>query len=256
MNGSWALILGASSGFGAALSLELAQAGMNILGVHLDHSSTRPAASLVRDQIHSLGRQAIFFNANAADAETRSEVIARAKAEHATIRVMLHSLAFGSLRPLIGSQHAVTKRQLEMTVDVMGHSLVYWAQDLVSSGLMGSGGRIFALTSQGASYAVPQYGAVCAAKAALEAHVRQLSMELAPHAITVNAIRAGVALTPALQKIPNSKRLVELAMIRNPMGRLTTPCDVAKCIVALCHENTYWMTGNTIRVDGGESSAG
>jgi enoyl-[acyl-carrier-protein] reductase (NADH) len=134
----------------------------------------------------------------------------------------------------------------------MGPSLVYWAQDLVSRKLMVRGGRIFALTSGGSSRAIPSYGAVSAAKASLEAHVRQLATELAPAGITANALRAGVTDTPALRQIPGSDRLLAGALARNPSGRLTTPGDVAAAIVALSHPSTYWITGNIINVDGGE----
>lgn len=256
MEASWAIILGASSGFGAALAIQLARNGMNVLGVHLDRSSTLPAVERVQAEIQALGRRPMFFNANAADSDARSRVIEWAMSERISVRVLVHSLAFGSLKRLVGGPDTATKRDLEMTSDVMGHSLVYWAQDVVSSGLMGRNGRIFAMTSEGAGYALPQYGPVCAAKAILEAHVRQLALELAPHQITVNAIRPGVTLTPALAKIPGHDQMVKLAIARNPMGRLTTPCEVAKCIAVLCHEDTYWMTGNTIGIDGGESSVG
>jgi len=170
--------------------------------------------------------------------------------------VLLHSLAFGALRPLVGAPDVASRRQLEMTSDVMGHSLVYWTHDLVSSGLMKSGGRIYAMTSEGGGKAIPEYGPVCAAKAILEAHIRQLALELAPLGITANAIMAGVTDTPALRKIPGNEKLMEYAKTRNPHHRLTTPIDVARCIGVLCQENTYWMTGNTLRVDGGEGSVG
>jgi NAD(P)-dependent dehydrogenase (short-subunit alcohol dehydrogenase family) len=81
-------------------------------------------------------------------------------------------------------------------------------------------------------------------------------MELAPRGITVNAVRAGVTDTPALQKIPGADRLKDLAQGRNPSGRLTTPSDVARAIVAISHSSTYWMTGNVIGVDGGEDVIG
>jgi NAD(P)-dependent dehydrogenase (short-subunit alcohol dehydrogenase family) len=93
---------------------------------------------------------------------------------------------------------------------------------------------------------------VSAAKAALEAHVRQLAVELAPRAITVNAIRAGVTATRAAQKIPGYESLEHGARRRNPSGRLTTPEDVARAIVVLTHPDTAWVTGNVIGVDGGE----
>ena len=256
----WALILGASSGFGEATALELASHGMNIFGVHLDRRETLPHAHQVAEGIRARGREAVFFNMNAADEEKRRGAIAEISSVFektpGTIRVLLHSLAFGALRALVGAEEIATQRQIEMTSDVMGHSLVYWVQDLVANQLMHAGGRIYAMTSEGGGKAIPQYGPVCAAKAILEAHIRQLALELAPRGITANAIMAGVTDTPALRKIPGNERLISFAKARNPHGRLTTPEDVAKCIAVLCHENTYWMTGNTIRVDGGEGSVG
>jgi enoyl-[acyl-carrier protein] reductase III len=259
MKKDWALVLGASSGFGAAVALELARGGMNIFGVHMDRRETLPLADAVQRQIQQVGREAVFFNGNAADEEKRSEVGAaiehKFSNEPGRVRVLFHSLAFGALKPLTGEGSAA-QRQLEMTADVMGHSLVYWVQTLLMKNLMGSGGRIYAMTSEGSNKAIPQYGPVCAAKAILEAHIRQLALELAPMEITANAIMAGVTDTPALRKIPGNDHLMAFALARNPHKRLTTPADVAKCVSVLISENTYWMTGNTIRVDGGEGSVG
>jgi len=254
----WALILGASSGFGEATAVELAARGMNIFGVHLDRRETLAHAHEVQSRIRAAGREAVFFNMNAADDEKRADVLKQMQAVFdktpGTVRVLLHSLAFGALKPLVGSDDVASKRQIEMTADVMGHSLVYWVHDLVAAKLMGAGGRVYAMTSEGGGKAIPQYGPVSAAKAVLEAHIRQIALELATFGITANAILAGVTDTPALRKIPGQDKLVAFAKARNPHGRLTTPEDVAKCIGALSSESTYWMTGNTIRVDGGEGS--
>ena len=260
----WALILGASSGFGEATALALAGAGMSIVGVHLDRKATLPNAERIAAEIVRLGRRALFFNVNAADPARRAEVLDAvdqelgAHGEQGQLRVLLHSLAFGTLRPLAADnpKEVVTKDQMDMTLDVMAHSLIYWTQDVVARGFMGAGGRIFAMTSGGGTRVLPNYGPVSGAKAALESHVRQLAMELAPRHITVNAVRAGVTDTPALQKIPGSDRIKAGALARNPGGRLTTTEDVARAIVAFSHSATYWMTGNTIGVDGGEDVVG
>ena len=259
MKKDWALILGASSGFGAAVAVELARTGMSIFGVHMDRRETLPLVDDVMRQIREAGQEAIFFNGNAADEEKRGDVTARITETFAAVpgrvRVLFHSLAFGSLKPLTG-EGSVIQRQMEMTADVMGHSLVYWVQALLEKKLMESGGRIYAMTSEGSNKAIAQYGPVCAAKAILEAHIRQLALELAPMEITANAIMAGVTDTPALRKIPGNDQLMAYALARNPHKRLTTPIDVAKCVSVLVSENTYWMTGNTIHVDGGEGSVG
>jgi enoyl-[acyl-carrier protein] reductase III len=255
----WALILGASSGFGEATALQLAAAGMNIFGVHLDRRETLGHVAEVQEQIRAEGREAAFFNVNAADETKRASVLAaigeRLTSSPGKVRVLLHSLAFGALKPITGPD-ALSQKQIEMTVDVMGHSLIYWSRDLVSAGLMGEGGRIYAMTSEGSTKVLPSYGAVAAAKVVLESHIRQLAVEFAPLGITANAILAGVTDTPALRKIPGHEHLIAMATARNPHHRMTTAVDIARAIRALSLPETSWMTGNTIRVDGGEGIIG
>jgi NAD(P)-dependent dehydrogenase (short-subunit alcohol dehydrogenase family) len=256
----WALILGASSGFGEATALELARAGMNIFGVHLDRRDKLPHVQEIQDQIRAMGRDTEFFNCNASDDEMRMdtmEKIAKRLADPpGTLRVLMHSLAWGTLRPLTGAEQVASKKQIEITADTMGHSLVYWVQECLRAGLLERGARIFAMTSSGGTRAIPNYGPISAAKAILEAHIRQLALELAPAGITANAILAGVTDTPALRLIPGHEKLMEIARLRNPHQRLTTPEDVARSIAALCHPATYWLTGNTLHVDGGENIVG
>ena len=260
----WGLILGASSGFGEAISLALARHGMHIFGVHLDRKATLANVDRIVAEIKAQGREAVFFNVNAADAEKRQEVLDQIekslaeRGESGSLQTLVHSLAFGALRPYIAEdpKEALTQSQMEMTLDVMAHSLVYWAQDVVRRKLMAAGGKLFAMTSSGGNHVWPSYGAVSAAKAALEAHARQLAYELAPLRITANCIRAGVTDTPALRKIPGSDVLVSGAVAKNPHRRLTTPADVGAAIAALCAEGTHWVTGNVIGVDGGEDLTG
>lgn len=255
----WALILGASSGFGGATAVELGRRGMNVFGVHFDRAATLPNVERIIAEIRASGAKALFFNINASDSARRDETIGAIKNEFrsspdATIRTLVHSLAFGTLRPYIAkkSDEVLSKTQLEMTLDVMANSLVYWAQALFLNGLMRHGGRIFAMTSSGGHSVLPNYGAVSAAKAALESHIRQLAMELGPYGITANSILAGVTDTPALRKIPGAKSMLKIAQGKNPQLRHTTPEDVAKAISLLSHEDAYFISGNVIGVDGGE----
>jgi NAD(P)-dependent dehydrogenase (short-subunit alcohol dehydrogenase family) len=254
----WALILGASSGFGGATAKELARNGFNIFGVHLDMRSTLPNAEAIIQDIEAQGRKAVYFNVNAADAGKRADVIKaiveKTSEDGSFVRVLMHSLAFGALMPVIAEtpKEALSQKQMEMTIDVMGNSLIYWAQDLAAHNLLRSGSRIFAMTSSGSTRVIRSYGAVSAAKATLEAHIRQLAFEMASMGVTANAIRAGVTDTPALRRIPEGPALLERVKLSNPGGRSTTPEDVAQTIAVLSDERLQWMTGNVIGVDGGE----
>jgi enoyl-[acyl-carrier protein] reductase III len=257
-NSKWALILGASSGFGAAASLALARIGFNIAGVHLDRRVTAENAGRIASEIQRLNRQALFFNLNAADPERRSEVIEACRrcalsGDGKGIRVMLHSLAFGTLKAYIAAgSGAIRQNDMSMTLDVMAHSLVYWTQDLFAAGLLQKGAKVFAMTSAGGHRVWPTYGAVSAAKAALESHVRQLAVELAPFGISVNALQAGVTDTPAARRIPGSERMFAQALEHNPGMRLTKPEDVADFLASISLCESSWMTGNVLRIDGGE----
>ena len=265
----WALVLGASSGMGEATSVALARAGCRIAGIHLDFRAGLTHVEDVRKRIADAGSEALFTNMNAADDEKRAAALAafrarfderRAEGAHPYVRVVMHSLAFGTLLPFLAEDPkvAISRKQMEMTLDVMANSLVYWVQDLLRGGFLEVGSKVYAMTSEGSTRMVPTYGAVSAAKAALESHCRQLAMELARKGtgVTVNAIRAGVTVTPALMKIPEHDAIIEASTRRNPSGRMTTPQDVADAIVALSERGLDFMTGNVIGIDGGEYITG
>ena len=143
-----------------------------------------------------------------------------------------------------------------MTQDVMANSIVYWTQDLFLAGLLQKGSHIFGMTSSGGHRQWKAYGAVSSAKASLESFCRQIALELSEHGIAANAIQAGVTDTPALRKIPGNEEMIEHALQVNPGKRLTLPTDVAEIIANIGLSSNTWITGNTIRVDGGEDITG
>ncbi len=265
----WALILGASSGMGEAAGLALARAGYRIAGIHLDFRAGLAHVDEVKAGIEASGSEPLFINMNAADDEKRADALARLRerfdrsisaGRRPVVRVVMHSLAFGSLLPFLADHEKgrISRKQLEMTLDVMANSLVYWVQDLWQGGFLEAGSKVFAMTSEGSARMIPSYGAVSAAKAALESHCRQLAMELARlgSGVSVNAIRAGVTDTPAMRRIPEAARVVEVTMARNPHGRMTTVADVAEALVTLASSDSDWISGNVINVDGGEFISG
>ncbi len=285
----WVLILGSSSGFGAACSKALAADGFNIFGVHLDRAGAMPRVNALIEDIAATGAQVKFWNKNIARDEVRLEVIAgiaetltgskpaleginladennrdaaltilsdALKDHHGAIKGMLHSVAFGSLQPFVSDnlKEQTSRKQLEMTLDVMANSLVYWVQDLCRTRLLDSGSKVFSMTSAGSRRAWAGYGPVSAAKAALEAHTRQLARELGPRGILVNCFEAGVTDTPAMRMIPGADIIKGEALRRNPGGRLTQPEDIANTFVALMDPRVRWISGTTVRVDGGEDT--
>lgn len=255
----YALILGASSGFGKSTAIELAKMGYNIYGVHLDRAANMPKVQEVIEEIASFGTKVKFFNVNAADDEKRAEIVKIIKTDFETeknphLKVLFHSLAFGALGLLIGNNpdDSLNKKKIEMTINVMANSLVYWVQDLHHAGLLIENSRIYAMTSNGSQKVMSHYGAVAAAKSALEAYIRYIAIELGKYKITANSIMAGFTPTPAAKVIPGFEENLILARNLNPQKRNTEPEDVARMVSLLQDDRSGWITGQVIGVDGGE----
>ena len=172
------------------------------------------------------------------------------------LKLLLHSIAFGTTTNFFGEK-PVTQRQMDMTVHVMGNSLLYWTQKLHSAGLLANGSRVMGLTSEGNYVAMEGYGPVSVAKVAMEAIIRQIGWELGQYGITANAVQAGVTPTRALTKITEGwETWVDNTKKRNPMRRTTTPEDVAGTISMLLKPEADFINCSIIYCDGGESRSG
>ena len=255
MENKWAIILGCSTGHGAATAKQLATEGYGIIGFHLDRGSIKKDAALLQEEIASLNSNRVkFWNENAADKEVMFSKMEEIKTilENGKVKLLMHSIAFGSTTNFFHPT-PVRQRQMDMTQHVMAHCLIYWTQALLENNLLTSGSRILGLTSEGSYKAMEGYGPVGVAKASLEAVVRQIGWELGSQGITANTIQAGITPTRALTKISTDwKDWVERTKERNPMKRVTTPEDVAGLVSLLLNDKADFVNCSTIFCDGGE----
>jgi enoyl-[acyl-carrier protein] reductase III len=252
----WALILGGSNGLGLATARKLAQHGMHICIVHRDPRIEMERINHDFDEIRASGVSLLTFNADALQPEKRNEILSTLKTAmgpDGCVRTLVHSIAKGNLKAMYKPGAPVLNTDdFRITLDSMAVSLYDWTQAMVQQQVFAADARVLSFTSEGSHRAWAHYGAVAAAKAALEAITRNMALEFAPLGIRANCIQAGVTDTRSLQAIPGSQDLITYTKQRNPFHRLTTPEDVANAVYLLCKDEAAWINGAVIPVNGGE----
>jgi NAD(P)-dependent dehydrogenase (short-subunit alcohol dehydrogenase family) len=212
------------------------------------------------DKWRETGLRIWTYNNDATLEETRKTVLREAQENGLQIKLLVHSLARGHLKPIIpppndAKKASLSPEDLNVTLEAMATSYFHWAQALFEKSLLAPQAHFVAFTSEGGRRVWPSYGAVSAANALLEALNRQLAIELGAHGHRANLLQPGVTDTPALRLIPGSDQLIKAAMVRNPHGKLTQPEAVANVVYLLTQPEAQWINGVILPVDGGESIA-
>jgi enoyl-[acyl-carrier protein] reductase III len=252
----WAVILGASGGMGLATAQKLAAAGMHLLLVYREPRNREAALHETFDALRQQGVQVHAFNENALTDEARNSLVQRFTTliqPAGRIRLLLHSIAKGNLKKLHQpGQPVLGEEDFRLTIHAMATSMWQWTQSLYDAGLFAADARVIGLTSEGSARSWPGYAAVGAAKSVLENLARSMAIELAPLGIRTNIVQPGVTDTVAFRMIPGFEQIKEMALQKNPFGRLTTPQDIASIIYLLCTPEAAWINGALIHADGGE----
>lgn len=229
---------------------------MNIAVLYRETAATERELKARLAEIATVNQVVINpYNINALDAAARTAFIEHfAIGKKQKVKLLLHSIARGNLKPLVkeDNKEALTQEDIQLTTYAMATSMLDWTKDLLAADLFHADGRIIGLTSEGSSKYWEGYAAVAIAKASLESLTTYMAVELAKYGLKTNLILAGITATPSLKRIPDSERLIEHAMARNPSGRITKPEDVANVIYLLCTDEAAWINGTVIHVDGGE----
>lgn len=218
----------------------------------------------VKTLIHSIafGNLKTIAPVKAKENKTLSQLAKKLNLEESALQDAIDEVALGddgdalfALTQKDYSENTLAKEDLERTIYSMGTSLLDWTQKLFAAKVFADNASVFGLTSEGNQIAWRGYAAVSCAKVALEAMSRAIAVEFAPFGIRSNIIQAGVTDTPALNAIPGSEKMKQVARLKNPFGRLTTPEDVAKVIALLATDDASWVNGALIHADGGEHIA-
>ncbi len=237
--GSSVLVTGGSRGIGKAIALRFAALGAT--QVAIGYLRSDKAAEATAEELRALGAEPVLVRGNISSSRVLEEVAALGPLD-----ALVHNAASGVIRPALETED----KHWDWTLDANAKALLSLAR--VSAPQMRPGSSIIGLSSLGSQRVLENYSLVGTSKAALEALVRYLAVELAGRGIRVNAVSAGVVDTGALEHFPNREAMLELGA-RNPVGRLVTPEDVAAAVTFLCSREAEMVRGQTLVVDGGYS---
>lgn len=247
LKGKTALITGGSRGIGKAVALRLAENGADVVVNYVRHKKD---AEAVAEQVEKLGRQCLVVRANVAETTSVENMFAEIKERFGKVDILVSNAASGVQRPVL----EVTEHHWDWAMETNARALLTLVQQGMP--LMGKGTRIMAISSLGAIRGIENYTVVGASKAALESLVRHLAVELGPKGINVNTISAGVVDTDALKHFPNRDQIIGVSLDKTPMGRLTTPEDVADMALFLSSGLSTMVQGQVLIVDGGFAICG
>jgi NAD(P)-dependent dehydrogenase (short-subunit alcohol dehydrogenase family) len=255
--GQWAVILGVSSGTGAAIARAAAsRLGLNVFGVHRGHYLDQALA--LEQEVRAMGRR---IHLRTADAGTWEGAVAGVEelatvAGENSVKLFVHSIANASLGPLLPSgDKRLQPRHFHKTFDSMGHSFVYWTQQLVERRMLAPEARLLGLSNSSGDVVMRGLGLIAAVKAALAVYVKHLAHELGPAGHRVNLLKFAAVETPAVRRTFGDEKYEQLRRIlltSTPAGRMCTVEEVAELVALLTTERLSWFNGATIDFSGSE----
>jgi enoyl-[acyl-carrier protein] reductase III len=237
--GASVLVTGGSRGIGKAVALRFASLGASRIAIGYMRGDT--SAEETAAELRALGATPVLVRGNVASTRVAEEV-----AGLGALDVLVHAAATGVIRPALETDD----KHWDWTLSANARALLSLTR--VAAPQMPAGSSIVAISSLGSERVLDNYTLVGVSKAALEALVRYLAVELAPRDIRVNAVSPGVVETGALEHFPNKEAMLEMGE-RNPVGRMVTPEDVAGAVLFLCSPDAAMIRGQTLVVDGGWS---
>ncbi len=237
--GASVLVTGGSRGIGKEIALRFAREGAARVAIGYFRSDS--AAEETAEELRALGAEPVLVRGNVASSRVTEEVAALGPLD-----VLVHNAATGVIRPALETED----KHWDWTHSANARALLSLTR--AAAPTMPAGSSIVALSSLGASRVLENYALVGTSKAALEALVRYLAVELAPQGIRVNAVSGGVVETEALEHFPNKEAMLRIGS-GTPAGRIVTPEDMAGAVCFLCSPDAEMIRGQVLVVDGGFS---
>lgn len=239
--GKSVLVTGGTRGVGKGIARRFVELGAERIA--LSYLRSDKAAEETRHELEALGAQVTLLRGNVGDPERVATFFEQLE----TVDVLVSNAATGVIRPAL----ELDERHWDWTLNANARALLTLARHAVPH--MPAGSAIVAISSLGSTRVLSDYALVGVSKAALEALVRYLAVELSPQGIRVNAVSAGLIETGALEHFRSREQMLSHYGARTPAGRLVEPQDVAEAVCFLASPAAEMIRGQALIVDGGYS---
>ncbi len=244
LGGKIALVTGAGKGIGKGLARELAREGADVA---ITYTASAKGAGEIVAEMQELGRRAFAVRADLSKYADAVNAI-RATAEHfGRIDILVNNSGITDPHPFL----EITEETYDQTLDINLKGLFFCAQEAAKAMIrQGNGGRIINISSVHAFHSFPKHAHYAASKGGINSFTSEVSLELAPYGITVNAVAPGMI---EVEKYPDLIANYDPAEWGPtiPLGRVGYPVDIAKMVVFFASDDADWITGQVIVVDGG-----
>lgn len=248
LEGKTALITGSSQGIGKGIALALAAEGADVV---INYRANQAEARAAADAVMALGREALICQADVGDRAQVKAMFETAVEHFGRIDVVVANAAYSKRDLVVEAEWANVLRTLEVSQFGVFHTCQFAAQHMIQQEMTGkSRGKIVLISSILEELPPPGNAAYNMAKAAVNNLGETLAAELASHRINVNIINPGLIDTPGERKYASEQELRQTAQ-RIPWKRLGTIDDIGKAVAYLVSEDADYVTGATLRVDGG-----
>jgi enoyl-[acyl-carrier protein] reductase III len=246
LDGRLALITGGSRGIGRTIAVDLARRGADVAFTYLRNDE---AAQETTALVEAEGRRSYAIRSRIDSAERCAALVDEAAAALGGLDLLVSNAASGVIRPAL----EVTEKHWNWTLNTNARAILFLAQAAVPHMRTRGGGAIIGMSSLGSFRVLENYTVVGVSKAALEAAIRYLAVELAPLGIRVNGVSGAVVDTGALEHFPNRDEMLASGRDRTPAGRILEPQDLANAVAWLASPESSMVIGQTLIVDGGYS---
>ncbi len=245
LKGKKALITGSSRGIGRVCALMFAKEGADIV---IHYRREADAAEKTADDIRKIGRNVLLCKADLEKPEEIDAMFDLIASEWGHLDVFVANAAATAFKKV----SELRDYHIDRTFQVVVKSVMQSVRRSVPL-MEGGPGRIITISSLGSRYALPRYGSLGLAKAALESITRYFAFEYGPKGITSNVISPGIVETESSEYYAREKRdmFYSNAIAHTPLGRLTQPEDVGKVALFFASDASAFITGQVLNVDGG-----